>query len=41
MKNYIQDLTKYCSQRKQVLIDHVEDGNDIMSIWEYNEMDCN
>ena len=41
MKNYIQDLTKYCSQRKQVLIDHVEDGNAMISIWEYNEIDCN
>ena len=40
VKEKVQNLTSYCDRRKQVLIDHVEEGFEKGSCWIYNEADC-
>lgn len=36
MKIFVQDKTKYCEARRQVLLDHVYEGYD-QDFWDYNE----
>ena len=40
IKTRVQDLTRYCNRRRQVLIDHVEEGFDKGNCWVYNESGC-
>ena len=40
IKLRVQDLTRYCNRRKQVLIDHVEEGFEKGNCWVYNEKGC-
>ena len=40
IKQRVQDLTRYCDRRKQVLIDHVTEGFENGNFWIYNEAGC-
>lgn len=40
LKQRVQDLTRYCNRRKEVLILHVEEGFDKGNCWLYNEAGC-
>ena len=39
-KQKVQDKTKYCKDRKQVLIEHVEEGYTKQNMWVFNETGC-
>ena len=40
IKLRVQDLTRYCDRRKQVLIDHVNEGTNNGTYWVFNEAGC-